>query len=163
MRHAPIPKNELIRALHKIEDCVYKLDAKVIAAIKLTQAGVDSNKSCHGCIACSACFDTRVSIMCTSCYYCFACIYCIDCILCVTCLNCTDCILCTGLQDKQEGYWVLNKKVTEEVYEQAKVDLYAYIQEQFSSSKESFSKKESCNTKPTHRLEDFEPDTDIKH
>ncbi len=49
-----------------------------------------------------------------------ACTECKDCKDCTLCVKCANCISCVGLHDKQEGYWLLNRPVTKEKFEEAK-------------------------------------------
>ena len=48
---------------------------------------------------------------------------CQDCHQCDNCTNCTgchNCLLCVGMLNKRKGYWLLNKQVSNEEFEQAK-------------------------------------------
>lgn len=51
---------------------------------------------------------------------CSECKQCDNCYSCTDCNNCSYCILCKGLDNKQTGYWLLNKRVDREVWNEAK-------------------------------------------
>lgn len=61
---------------------------------------------------------------CKSCANCRHCIICYSCYQCSYCLKVNYGILCYGLADKSDGFWMLNKEVTEEIWYEAKDLLY---------------------------------------
>jgi len=82
-----------------------------------TDTCTDTCDYCIGCIDCNNC------IGCTECYNCNNCN---NCNKCDNCNNCTNCILCIDLKNVTSGYWLINKKVTEEVYNEARALLKAH-------------------------------------
>lgn len=104
---------------------------------KLIPGMLKKNTDSTNCIECTSCFNCITSFNCDQCTQCNICDYCNDCILCTKCTNCTNCfncndcascfncidcdycincVLCTGLNNKKEGYWFLNKKVSQEEF-----------------------------------------------
>lgn len=69
--------------------------------------------NCNNCTGCTSCYNCTNCTGCTNCTYCTNCNACYNC---NNCINCTYCILCKGLTDKTEGYWLLNKQVTQDTY-----------------------------------------------
>jgi len=69
------------------------------------------------------CYDCKDCILCHSCNDCYSCYDCFRCYNCNYCRICSNCILCVGIDDKIEGYWLLNKEVTKEVFDNALAEL----------------------------------------
>ena len=69
---------------------------------------------CYSCIGCNYCH---------SCHNCYSCHSCIDCYDCRNCTDCANCLLCVNLEGKREGYWLLNKEVSEGEFNNAKNNL----------------------------------------
>lgn len=75
---------------------------------------------CEGCDSCKNCVDCKNCIDCNDCKLCIECFSCYLCLMCEKCQECTCCILCDGLTDKKKGYWLLNKEVTKEEFDEAR-------------------------------------------
>ncbi len=85
----------------------------------------DLCENCNSCKECTACLRCNDCIMCISCIDCILCTNCESCctlLMCSGCKNCTNCILCRNIRDKENGYWLLNKEVTKEEFEEARDD-----------------------------------------
>lgn len=76
----------------------------------------DNCDGCYNCDNCDNCYDCD---NCYNCYNCDNCNRCYNCYNCNRCDRCYRCVLCKKLRNKTEGYWLLNKKVTKEVYLEA--------------------------------------------
>ena len=74
----------------------------------------DNYDDCNNCDYCYDCYD------CTNCYDCYDCTNCDYCYSCHNCYNCNYSILCKGLKNKKTGFWLLNEKVSQEEFEEAK-------------------------------------------
>jgi len=59
----------------------------------------------------------KLQILSNNCHHCDNCDYCHN------CDYSKNCILCKGLSNKTNGYWLLNKEVSKEEFEQAKREL----------------------------------------
>ena len=76
--------------------------------------------------------DKKTCTGCINCPYCIYCTDCTDCHDCTLCYNCTKCIYCTNLINgllckrlyltdiDKNKYWLLNKEVSREEFENAK-------------------------------------------
>jgi hypothetical protein len=57
------------------------------------------------------CYRCKESTGCKNCKFCDAC---------RNLVNCKRCLLCSDLKEKKEGYWLLNKEVSKEEFEEAR-------------------------------------------
>jgi len=88
----------------------YRTKLELLKEFQELKDGISVASSCSNCINCYNCTD------CNNCLNCINCNNCLNCHRCISCYDCLNCILCVGLSNKLNGYYVLNKAVTKEVY-----------------------------------------------
>lgn len=84
---------------------------KAICEKRFKMTDCDMCDSCQSCESCTKCTN------CTGCKNCLDCKDCSNCINCHSCQKChelSNAAFCVSLNRKHEGYWVLNKQVSEE-------------------------------------------------
>lgn len=116
------PQEELTSKLERIEDIKYQMTEVATSFIQTAD-----NNNCTNIINCNDCNDSLSLINCAACDYCASCVNCISCTVCISCIDCNNCLLCVHLTNKTQGYWLLNREVTQEVFEEAVAILSAYV------------------------------------
>lgn len=79
------------------------------------------NRNCYNCYNCDSCNSCNFCKFCKFCNYCKFCKFCNSCDFCNSCKNLVNGFMCVNLKLKKKDknkYWIFNKEVLEEEWEE---------------------------------------------